>query len=509
MSNAPIPRKSLPAKVQEHRAQLGLAVRVTIAAVLAFALSHLVFVPLPLWTVLTAVILTQVTFGRSVKATLDYLAGTVGGAIYAGAVSFLIPHANDFSLAGILAIVVAPLAFLGAVMPSFSAAPFTGVLVVLVPAFAHVGPIESAVDRVLEVAVGCITALAVSLLVFPARAHSVAIEAAARALELMAKLLPELFQGFLRPLDSASIQRIQDSIGQAVAQTNSIADEAKHERIGLLAAQPDLGSLRRTLLRLRHDFVMFARAAAEPLSEALQARVGPLLLRIAEGAADHLRGSAEALAARREPETAEAAFDECARMIATLRDEGLTLSLPVDAAERLFTLGFALEQMISHATIRIQLSEIAEENDGARILTLPWTRPSPYRKREIIQGANDAKTYARPMPANARAILIEALRDAHRWLDELLSDPRLTLESLASREGQDSAFDPDDLVARFSRTGDRQGGSRRTPAARLWPEASRRPADGLAGSMAHARTPGASASVTNDSALLVCLPATS
>jgi hypothetical protein len=32
-------------------------------------------------------------------------------------------------------------------MPSFSAAPFTGVLVILVPAFGHVGPIESAVDR--------------------------------------------------------------------------------------------------------------------------------------------------------------------------------------------------------------------------------------------------------------------------------------------------------------------------------------------------------------------------
>ena len=92
--------------------------------------------------------------------------------------------------------------------------------------------------------------------------------------------------------------------------------------------------------------------------------------------------------------------------------------------------------VIGRATIRIQLSEVVEENDSARILTLPWTRPSPYRKREIIQGANDAKTCARPMPANARAILIEALRDAHRWLDELLSDPRLTLESIASQEGK-------------------------------------------------------------------------
>jgi site-specific DNA recombinase len=89
---------------------------------------------------------------------------------------------------------------------------------------------------------------------------------------------------------------------------------------------------------------------------------------------------------------------------------------------------------ISRVSIRIHLSEVADGSDGARILTLPWMRPSPHRKREIIQGANDGKTYARPMPANARAIVIEALRDAHRWLDELLSDSRLTLESLASRE---------------------------------------------------------------------------
>ena len=90
--------------------------------------------------------------------------------------------------------------------------------------------------------------------------------------------------------------------------------------------------------------------------------------------------------------------------------------------------------VVSHSTIRIQLSEVADESEATRILTLPWTRPSPYRKREIIQSANDAKTYGRPMPANARAILIEALRAAQSWRDELLSDPRLTLELLASRE---------------------------------------------------------------------------
>jgi hypothetical protein len=50
--------------------------------------------------------------------------------------------------------------------------------------------------------------------------------------------------------------------------------------------------------------------------------------------------------------------------------------------------------VIGRATIRIQLSEVAEENDSARILTLPWTRQSPYRKREIIQSANYANTHS-------------------------------------------------------------------------------------------------------------------
>lgn len=77
--------RSLRTQVLEHRAQLALSLRVTIAALLSFVLSHLLHVPLPLWTVLTAVILTQVSFGRSLKATIDYLAGTFGGAVYAGA----------------------------------------------------------------------------------------------------------------------------------------------------------------------------------------------------------------------------------------------------------------------------------------------------------------------------------------------------------------------------------------------------------------------------------------
>jgi site-specific DNA recombinase len=91
---------------------------------------------------------------------------------------------------------------------------------------------------------------------------------------------------------------------------------------------------------------------------------------------------------------------------------------------------------IGRTTIYVQLSEAADAEAGARTLTVSWTPPSPYRKREIIQGVTDRKTSARPMRANARATLVDGFRDAYRWLDELLSDPQQTLESLALREGK-------------------------------------------------------------------------
>jgi uncharacterized membrane protein YccC len=338
-------------QVLVRRTHLALSLRVTIAALLAFAVSNMMSLKLPLWTVLTAIVLTQASFGRSVKATLDYFAGTLGGAIYAGAVSVFVPHNSELSLAGVLALAVAPLALLGAINPSFGSAPFTGALVLLVPGLAHVGPIESAVDRVLEVAIGGSTALAVSLLVAPARAHSNAIEAAAQALDLMARSLPDFFAGFEEPHDPAAYARLHDGVGQAVAKAETIAAEARHERIGFLATQPELGPLLRTVLRLRHDLVMIGRAAAAPLPDALRERLGAPLARLAESIAEHLRRTGEALAARREPPTldaAEAAFDDFGRIADAARAEHLTLTLPIDAVERVFTLRFALDQMRLH-----------------------------------------------------------------------------------------------------------------------------------------------------------------
>jgi uncharacterized membrane protein YccC len=342
---------SLVALSQEHKGQVGLSLRVTVAAVLGLTLSLLLNVPLPLWTVLTAVILTQVTFGRSVKATIDYVIGTLCGAIYGGAIATLIPHTNEFALIVVLAITVAPLALLGAINPSFTAATFTGVLVVLVPSIAHVGPIQSALYRMIEVTVGGVTAVAVSLLVFPARARSLATETASRMLDLMARHLPELFLGFTQNRDAAVIAQLQDRIGRVFAQLEATAIEVQHEQIGLLAAQPDIGPLLRTLLRLRHDLIMIGRAAVAPLPDTLQTHLGPPLAQVTKTAAEYLQQTAQALATAGKPtsvDAVEAAIDGYAEAFTEVRSERLTLGLSMDTVERIFALGFALEEMRSH-----------------------------------------------------------------------------------------------------------------------------------------------------------------
>jgi len=164
----------------------------------------------------------------------------------------------------------------------------------------------------------------------------------------MARALGELLTGLTRGLDMDSLHHIQDGIGQALVQMNAVGAEAEHERSAGLAVGPDTGPLLRTLLRLRHDLLMIGRAATSPLPETVRSRIETPLAHVGAAFADYLRASGAALQTNREPpplNDVESALDAYAVEIAALRREGLTRSLPGDATERFFALGFALEQM--------------------------------------------------------------------------------------------------------------------------------------------------------------------
>jgi uncharacterized membrane protein YccC len=336
--------------VAQRRAQLALSLRVTTAAIVALVVAQLVHIPLPLWTVITAVILTQMSVGRTLKATTDYLLGTVGGAVYGGLVAILIPHETELTLLIVFALAVTPLALLASLRQNMNVLPITAIIVLLMPSMSatHVTPFWSAVYRVLEVGLGGIIGLAVSFLVVPASAHRQMRQAAARMLELMARVLVVLLTGSREGLQDRELHGLQDGIGRAMADLDTIGAEAERERRARLSREPETGPLRRTLLRLRHDLVMVGRAAGTALPPEIQARLGPKLDAIAAAASDYLKAGGAALLAHRGPpplEPFERALSAHGEEIASIRREGVVRALPAEIAERFFAMGFALEQL--------------------------------------------------------------------------------------------------------------------------------------------------------------------
>jgi hypothetical protein len=91
---------------------------------------------------------------------------------------------------------------------------------------------------------------------------------------------------------------------------------------------------------------------------------------------------------------------------------------------------------LERAAIRIALSHDADQEEETKVVTIPWAAPSPYRRREIIHGMSVGSSAARPLPTSARLVLTKALRKAHRWLDELLTNRKQTIESIAGRESK-------------------------------------------------------------------------
>jgi len=338
----------LRAFFRRQRVRLTLALRVTTAAALALAVAQGLGLPLPLWAVLTAVIVTQVSVGRSLKSAVDYLLGTLGGALYGGAIGVFIPHSHELALLAVLALAVAPLATVAAFYPGLAAAPITAIIVLLVPSMTQVTPFASALDRVLEVVVGGCVGFAVSFLLLPTRAQLQATETAARALEQMARGLRTLLADVSEGAGTEDLHRLQDAIGRSLIELGTIAAEAEHERSARLVVGSDTGPLLRTLHRLGHDIVIIGRTAQLALPEPLQSRLGPPVARLGGAAAVYLAECAGALRARRPapPSLSVAAFfDVFSAEVVAIRAQGLTRALRADAAERFFALGFALEQM--------------------------------------------------------------------------------------------------------------------------------------------------------------------
>ncbi len=242
-----IQRRWLRAWIRRHRVQLALTLRMTVAAVAGLAIAQALGLPLPLWTVLTALIVTQMSIGRSLATSIDYLVGTIGGTIYGGALSLLIPHDTEMRLLLVLILAVGPVALVAALKRNLNAVPVSAIIVVLMPAIAHASPLDAAIDRVLEVGLGVIVGLAVA---FAGDAGGRSSHRETGGLAHPRSAGPGAGACADRPLsqgDVESLRQIYDRIGQSIAEFTASAAEGERERSARLSIEPDTQPLRRTL----------------------------------------------------------------------------------------------------------------------------------------------------------------------------------------------------------------------------------------------------------------------
>lgn len=331
-----------------HRRELRLTVRVTIGAMLGFVAAQALHLPQPYWAVFAAVIVTETSVGGSVAAAVNWMLGTVGGAAYGAAVAAYLPMDSQATAMIELAVSLAPLVLLAALYPRFRVAPVTAIIVLATINSAVMSPLQSAVDRVVEIGLGSAIGLAVSLLVLPSRASTLVGETAGRALEQMARLLGTLTDAFGKPINLDITQPIHLEILSALGDLEVVVDEAERERATRLASAPDPAPLPRTLHRVRNDLVMIGRAVPEPLPDPLGARLQAVFAEASAQLITFFQNGAVALRKRRPApprDALEAAFDQFNIALLELREEQLIRTQSSEMAGRVFALSFAFQQL--------------------------------------------------------------------------------------------------------------------------------------------------------------------
>jgi uncharacterized membrane protein YccC len=189
---------------------------------------------------------------------------------------------------------VAPLAVLAARSAGFRVAPITAIIVLLGAAGATLGPFGFALDRILEVGLGCAVGLLASVAVIPARPSRSAVEVA-----IVARLLAEQLEALARPDGQAppDLGGLATRIRKGLGALETLIGEAARERRSRLARGPDPAPLLRTLLQLRHDIVMLRRAAPGVWHEAVRDGLREPWSDAARAVAARLRDLGDALAA--------------------------------------------------------------------------------------------------------------------------------------------------------------------------------------------------------------------
>jgi uncharacterized membrane protein YccC len=319
------------------------AIQTTVAAVLSYLVALTLQLPQAFWAVMTAIIVVQASVGAALGQALDRLIGTILGAAV-GAVLVTTMSANRTML---LALAVFGLSYVAAARPSLRLATVTAAIVIMSDQMLG-SPIAAAVDRVAEISLGAAIAVAVTLLLFPARAGSALAEQVSKTMPLFADHLQSTIDAALgKPLPVDDFRKRNATIRAAVRAGDLLAEASRAELAGRLSRHADPAAVLQAVRRLWHSLLSAARASRVALPANLVEPLAPALSQFAAAAQSVMTD----LDARYRGSTVtpdftrlEMAQGDLDAAVSALRATGIFRSVPTDQAARLFTLLFALGQ---------------------------------------------------------------------------------------------------------------------------------------------------------------------
>ncbi|MEA4855145.1 MAG: FUSC family protein [Solidesulfovibrio sp.] len=228
----PVKRRIPVAKLLRHVQHSGLrhALRTATAAVVTLAVVTALRLPQGYWAVVTAVIVMQANLGGSIQASWARLAGTAIGAV-SGALAASLGGQAWYAVGGAVFVTLAACTGVARLRESSRVAGITAVIVIL---GGHPGASawQPGLDRFLEISLGILTALAVSVFVLPSRASRALDHGLAAIFEDVAACFALVVEGRLH---EESVERrvfaLKDRILRTLARCRELRREAGAEGV--------------------------------------------------------------------------------------------------------------------------------------------------------------------------------------------------------------------------------------------------------------------------------------
>src|SRR6185437_9953315 len=88
-----------------------------------------------------------------------------------------------------------------------------------------------------------------------------------------------------------------------------------------------------------------------------------------------------------------------------------------------------------HLIIKLVQTEADDDNTPPEtVLSVPWQKMASTRRREILIPEGTSPQQVRRIRSENRATLVASIARSRRWLNEFITDPAASAESIAKRE---------------------------------------------------------------------------